>query len=181
MIEAVSSPDHLRAELGLSSEVGRGSVFRVALPRAEMAAIVQFSVPPAPAESPRPGLILVIDDEIAIQEAMRSLLSEWGHQVVCAGSYDEMIGRIADHPARPDLIICDYRLRGAEDGGTVISQLQTLYNEDIPALLVTGDTAPARIREAASSGFLLLHKPVTNQTLRAAIAAALSLPVAAET
>ncbi|WP_229219133.1 hypothetical protein [Duganella sp. BJB1802] len=30
----------------------------------------------------------------------------------------------------------------------------------MPALLITGDTAPARLREARNSGVPLLHKPV---------------------
>ena len=34
---------------------------------------------------------------------------------------------------------------------------------------ITGDTAPDRIREAMTSGCLLMHKPVSNNRLRAAI------------
>jgi CheY-like chemotaxis protein len=36
---------------------------------------------------------------------------------------------------------------------------------DIPALLLTGDTAPARLREATESGLPLLHKPVPPSVL----------------
>ena len=36
-------------------------------------------------------------------------------------------------------------------------------------MLVTGDTAPERLVEARRSGLLLLHKPVPNARLRAAI------------
>jgi signal transduction histidine kinase/ActR/RegA family two-component response regulator len=165
----------ISAEITLSSVLGRGSVFKVAVDRAEAAATPEAE--PAPAvlvDQPRPGVILVVDDEIAIQEAMATLLTGWGHRVVVAGSYEEMEARIVDLPIQPDLIICDYRLRGAESGGAVIRRLQALYNIDIPALLVTGDTAPDRIKEAAASGFLLLHKPITNDALRSAIAAALS-------
>jgi len=37
-------------------------------------------------------------------------------------------------------------------------------------MLITGDTAPDRIKEAEASGYLLLHKPVPNEVLREAIA-----------
>jgi hypothetical protein len=37
-------------------------------------------------------------------------------------------------------------------------------------MLITGDTAPDRIKEAQASGYLLLHKPVANEVLHAAIA-----------
>jgi two-component system, sensor histidine kinase len=40
----------------------------------------------------------------------------------------------------------------------------------MPAILITGDTGADRIREASASGCLLLHKPVPNGKLRAAIA-----------
>ena len=39
----------------------------------------------------------------------------------------------------------------------------------VGAILITGDTAPDRIREASSSGCFLMHKPVSNSKLRAAI------------
>jgi len=110
-----------------------------------------------------------VDDEAAIQKAMDSLLSSWGHEVIAAGSCDEMLGRLAACPTRPDLIICDYRLRDGENGIDAIARLQSEYNDDIPAILITGDTAPDRLKEAQASGLLLLHKPVANSKLRAAI------------
>jgi hypothetical protein len=39
----------------------------------------------------------------------------------------------------------------------------------VPAFLISGDTAPERLREARSSGYYLLHKPVLPITLRATI------------
>jgi hypothetical protein len=36
-----------------------------------------------------------------------------------------------------------------------------LLGESLPALLITGDTAPERLREAQASGIPLLHKPVS--------------------
>ena len=114
-------------------------------------------------------LILVVDDEIAIQDGMRRLLTDWGHDVVTAGSGAEILERISSRSDRPDLIICDYRLRSNENGIGVIRRIQMEYNEDIPAMLVTGDTAPDRLNEAKATGLLLLHKPVANVKLRAAI------------
>ena len=102
---------------------------------------------------------------------MRNLLCSWGYQVVAAGSGGEMLVLIADpaFASRPVLIICDYRLRGGEDGTAVISSLRSEYNEDIPAILLTGETAPDRLRTAAESGLFVLHKPVDEGALHAAI------------
>jgi CheY-like chemotaxis protein len=116
------------------------------------------------------GLILVLDDELTIQIAMKTLLEGWGYRVIAAGSGDEMLDAIATAAEAPRLIICDYRLRDNETGTTVVDRLRAEFNDDIPAMLITGDTAPDRIREAEASGLLLLHKPVPNGKLRAAIA-----------
>jgi CheY-like chemotaxis protein len=118
----------------------------------------------------RSGLILVVDDEGAIQIAMKALLQSWGYSVIVAGSGDEMLARIAAHREVPRLIICDYRLRENEIGSTVIERLRNEYNDEIPGMLITGDTAPDRLKEAQASGYLLLHKPVPNSRLREAIA-----------
>jgi signal transduction histidine kinase/CheY-like chemotaxis protein len=164
--------------LTLSSRPGKGSVFKLSLPLAEGSAVEDGRVSDAAPLAPSPGLILVIDDELAIQDAMCSLLTEWGHEVIAAGSCEEMLARVADRPARPDLIICDYRLRGTENGIEVIERLQSEYNHDIPAMLVTGDTGPQRLQEAQRSGYLLLHKPVPRGKLRAAIGNLMSGPAA---
>ena len=100
---------------------------------------------------------------------MSSLLKSWGSDVIVASSCAEMLERIAACPAAPDLILCDYRLPGEENGIDVIRRLQAEFNDDIPAILITGDTAPDRLQQAHDSGFVVLAKPVANSKLRAAI------------
>jgi CheY-like chemotaxis protein/anti-sigma regulatory factor (Ser/Thr protein kinase) len=160
----------LSAPLGLRSWPGRGSCFEIRLPKAEAAAIPHVEreesiVGGALAR----GLIVVIDDEEPIREAMEKLLSGWGYEVMGAASGNEAIAKLALCPTRPSLIISDYRLRQQENGIEVVERLRGEYNEQIAALLVTGDTAPERLRDAAQSGLTLLHKPVRNNRLRAAI------------
>jgi CheY-like chemotaxis protein/nitrogen-specific signal transduction histidine kinase len=163
-----------RIELG--SRVGLGTVVKLSVPLAPEAEWIKLAETELLAEVQTQGLILVVDDEVAIQEAMRSLLTCWGHEVIVAGSGAEMQARIASCLAVPVLIICDYRLRAGENGIDVIQQLQAEFNADIPAMLITGDTAPERLREAQQSGFLLLHKPVPNSALRAAIGNLMARP-----
>ena len=156
--------------LQLQSWSGKGTCFTVEIPYATDAAQAALeSKPAAVPESRGSGLILVIDDEGAIQFAMQSLLQSWGYTVLAAGGYQEMMERIGARTEVPSLIICDYRLRDNEIGSTVIERLRNEYNQSIPGMLITGDTAPDRIREAQASGYLLLHKPVPNAALRAAI------------
>jgi two-component system, sensor histidine kinase len=152
----------------LRSNLGHGSCFSIEIPEANEASNIVEPVVDSSAELVR-GLILVIDDEAAIRDAMLSLLTSWGYAVITAGSVAEMLASLAQCPKRPDMIICDYRLRGGENGIDVVRRLQSECNEAIPAMLITGDTAADRLLEAQASGLLLLHKPVPNGKLRAAI------------
>jgi signal transduction histidine kinase/CheY-like chemotaxis protein len=160
--------DLLACDLAFNSQVGSGSVFKISVPFAE--------APPAEAHVTAPpslllatGLVLVIDDEVAIQDAMASLLSSWGHETIVAGSGDEMLERIGLLQRRPDAIVCDLRLRNNENGIDVVQRLHSEFNHDIPTVLITGDTAPDRLKEAQASGLPLLHKPIHNSVLQMTI------------
>ena len=158
--------------LNVRSVLGSGSVFEISAPYASSA--TELSAQTGEFQSPLlahgGGLILVIDDEVSIQIAMKSLLETWGYEAITAGSCDEMLERIATHRAAPRLIISDYRLRDNASGIDAIERLRSEYNDEIPGMLITGDTAVDRLKEAQDSGFLLLHKPVPNHRLRASIA-----------
>lgn len=158
--------------LNVRSVLGSGSLFEVGAPYADSA--VELAAQTGELQSPLlahgGGLILVIDDEVAIQIAMKSLLETWGYEAIAAGSCDEMLERIATHRTAPRLIISDYRLRDNASGIDAIERLRSEYNDEIPGMLITGDTAADRLKEAQESGFLLLHKPVPNHRLRASIA-----------
>jgi CheY-like chemotaxis protein len=168
----------LEHRLDLRSWPGQGTCFSLDLPYARDQAAINLDTLQTTATDTAAGsgLILVVDDEGAIQVAMESLLSSWGYSVIAAGSFTEILARIGANVETPQLIICDYRLRDNETGTTVIERLRNEYNTEIPGMLITGDTAPDRIQEAQSSGYLLLHKPVSNETLRAAIARLLAHP-----
>lgn len=60
----------------------------------------------------------------------------------------------------------DYRLRDNDTGVQAIRRIQQEWGSDIPALIVTGDTAPDRLREVSASGYQLLHKPIPPARLR---------------
>ncbi len=159
----------LETPLRLRSSVGKGSAFSIDVP-------IAIAVPFVPAREDlrepafaMRGLILIVDDEATVLRAMQNLLTSWGLDVITAGSCNEMLAQLASCDVRPRLIICDYRLRDGERGINVIRRLQSEYNDDIPGVLITGDTAPDRLKEAQESGFVLLHKPVPNARLRATL------------
>ncbi|BAU50012.1 ATPase [Sulfurifustis variabilis] len=156
--------------LELRSEPGRGSVFAVTV---ERGAAVRTAAPvPAPAcASDRLGgaLVMIVDDDMLVRAAMTGLLSRWGCHVIVAGGSDEAVERLARSERFPDVIVCDYRLPGTESGIGLVQRLRVLSGLEIPAVIVTGDTAPERLKEALASGFAILHKPVQPERLRDAL------------
>lgn len=158
----------LGCKVKLRSVLGQGSCFFIDVPRAQpQPSHIEYVS--APAVSVGRGLILVIDDEAAITEAMDTLLTGWGYEVIAAASGAEIIAKVSKSQACPRAVICDYRLQGEENGIDVIALIQSEYNENVPAMLITGDTAADRLIDAKASGLLLLHKPVHNAKLRAAL------------
>ncbi len=75
----------------------------------------------------------------------------------------------------PQVLISDYRLRNDLTGAQAIAQVRGALASrgvltKLPAIIITGDTAPERIREAQATDALLLHKPVSVNALSKALA-----------
>jgi signal transduction histidine kinase/CheY-like chemotaxis protein len=164
----------INTPLDFRSRPHKGSYFSITLPTSTSALTDDDHSGVLIADSEGKGLIAVVDDEIAIRDAMSSLLQKWGYSVASAGSADELIKGLSIANRSPDLMICDHRLRAGETGHDVIRRVRSVFNKTIPAMLITGDTAPERIAEAQSGDALVLHKPVPNGKLRAAIISLMS-------
>jgi CheY-like chemotaxis protein len=154
----------------LNSRPGRGSVFRFALPVTEDRAET-----PAAGLHQRPGLrglrVLVIDDDQEIRIAMRALLESW--QAVCLALESEEEALAALDTFRPDLLLADYRLRGERTGQEAMMAIRERLGHALPTIIITGDTAPDRLRSVHAGGAALLHKPVMAQQLHTAMTALL--------
>ena len=161
----------LGTEVELSSVEGRGSNFHLLLPRLLEPETSGPEREAVPRLADFAGVrVLVIDDEVVVIDSLRELMVGWGCEVIGAGSGDAALARLREEPRPPDLILADYRLPEHETGLQAIERVQALPGyADIPAIVITGDTAPDRIREAAASGYRLLHKPVKPLLLQQAM------------
>ena len=158
--------DLLGIEVEMTSAPGKGTTFRLRLPGVE-GAIVN-SVPAEAVVARLAGVhVLVIDDERHVRLGMKTLLEGMG----CRATVAEGTSRAVEEARadRPDVVVADFRLRGDDDGITAVRSIRELYPE-LPAILLSGDTAPDRLREAEEAGIALLHKPVGGAALARAIA-----------
>ncbi|MFA5824606.1 MAG: ATP-binding protein [Gallionellaceae bacterium] len=157
--------------LSMASVPHRGSVFRLVLP----IATATLPVARVSVEQDKAQLfdvrVLVIDDDEAVRSGMLQLLRGWGCKCEVAESIEEAL--VLARKQAPDLVISDYRLREQRTGLDAIAALRALLGDTLPALLITGDTAPDRLREALASGIPLLHKPVSAGELRRGLATVL--------
>jgi len=110
--------------------------------------------------------VMVIDDDVLVLDGMRGILQSWGCRVQTASSGASALVSVADGGGQPDLIISDLRLANDQTGIEVIERLREALGAPIPAFVISGDTAPERLRETRARGYHLLQKPVSPMTLR---------------
>ncbi|RBP53781.1 ATP-binding response regulator [Arenicella xantha] len=116
-------------------------------------------------------LVVVIDDEQAILDGMQLVLSSWNCDVIIGESFESVNQLLTQQNKMPDLIISDLRLKDKARGTDVIEAIREEYNSDIPAILVTGDTAPENISEVRASGLSVIYKPVDLHELQTLVIA----------
>jgi two-component system, sensor histidine kinase len=160
--------DLLRHEIVVESEPGRGTRFAISVPRvAPGAANAQGAAPSAHRSTePLRGLVIVvIEDDGEVQDAMRALLGGWGCvPLICANS-EEALQALAARNAKPDAVLADYRLAGPENGLDAIGRLYARYG-DVPAAIVTGEINAGDVKIPESMPVLVMQKPVPAAELR---------------
>jgi len=166
--------DILGLSLQLDSEPGCGTCVSLRLARLRPSAPHDDSLATMPSSAAAIGAldglrVLVVDDDKTVRDATVALLERLGCAVDAASNCEEAMAATAR--MTPAVVLTDYRLRNGETGIALVHRLRALH-PDLPALLISGDIAPDRLREAAVSELTLLHKPLSAEQLREAIAAA---------
>jgi len=159
----------LNAKLDFRSRPGTGSVFRLALPRMITAPATDEYSSANPVKSFKGASsnhhVLVVDDEPLVVTAMQAALESLGMSCDTADSPEQAL-RIIQQQRVPDFILCDHHLRGGLTSLDLIRWLQQRLTNIPPLIIITGDTSPARLLEARSSGYPVLHKPVDMDELQ---------------
>jgi CheY-like chemotaxis protein len=152
------------------SRLGRGSCFSIEVPLC--ASAPRRAVPAArldvAEDGAGEGIVLIVDDDPMVLQAMRGLLESWGYRTITGGSHEAVAAYVAAGP-KPDLVIADFHLSGGRTGIDTIAHVRATFGANIPAFLISGDTSPERLQQARAQGYTLLHKPVSPMTLRSLV------------
>jgi len=120
--------------------------------------------------------VLVIDDEIQVLKSMKQTLEDWGCVVLLSDSARDALRQMALSEFEPDLILSDYRLRGDHNGIDTVYALRESFDREVPAIILTGDTSPEKLKQVTDSGFELMHKPIGIGDLHDALSSHLGEP-----
>lgn len=146
--------------LNMESTEGKGTIFTLDVPRGKTANILGQAKPAAAEALEVRSCVLVIDDEAQVLQSMRHMLEGWGCEVILAESARDAIRILALGGTLPDIVISDYRLAGISTGVDAVATIRLALDIPVPAIIVTGDTSPERLKEVKDTGLRLLHKPV---------------------
>jgi len=94
-------------QIRVSSELGRGSVFKVYFPRQPIGTESDPVRPPSVAPATVGGTILVVEDNAAVRQVASRILRERGHLVLEARDPAEARALFAAHSAKIDLLLTD--------------------------------------------------------------------------
>lgn len=121
-------------------------------------------------------MILIVDDDIAVQASLALILKQNGYQVTKAGSPGEAMEAISTY--KPDLILLDLNFSVAttgEEGFRLFKQIKAV-DSSIPVILITGWATINIAVEGMKMGARdFLSKPWNNDTLLQSIATTLEL------
>jgi signal transduction histidine kinase len=156
----------LGTRITLRSGLQAGSTFALLLPEVPLAHVAP-PVPEPAAPAPMAGLrCLVVDDDPAILDGSRALLTQWGCHVDTADSVAAAIACLDMPGVAYDAVLCDLQLADEDDGMAVIDAARRLQ-PDALSVLVSGATGPEVLRRIRHGGVTLLTKPVAPAKLRA--------------
>ncbi len=118
------------------------------------------------AEPVAEALVLVIEDDEAMGEALRRTFERWGFEVESAESGEDAIALVSAMQRAFDAIVSDFRLPGAWDGLRLIDELRRLEGVRTPAILLSGEFRVEALRCDAPDDVHVMAKPPDVARLR---------------
>lgn len=158
--------------LNVSSEVGKGTEFKIYLPgiqEDEIERREEIQFPTGNGEQ-----ILIVDDEVFIRELSQVTLKKYGYRVLTASNGIEAVDLYAQHQDEISLVLLDMMMPSM-DGPSTVHYLQKI-NPSIKIIAMSGLALNVMLAEVAKLGVTtFLSKPYTQEELLEAISQTLQI------
>jgi two-component system cell cycle sensor histidine kinase/response regulator CckA len=150
--------------IGLYSEPGRGTTFKIYLPRIDEG-VERHESRVSQFESPRgTETILLVEDEDSVRKLARRILEDNGYRVLEAANADEGVLICKEHDGPIHLILTDVVMPGTS--GREVAQSVSSLRPQIRVSYMSGYTDDALVRHGMLDGEThFLQKPFTCDSL----------------
>jgi CheY-like chemotaxis protein len=157
--------------IAVESEPGRGTTFRIYLPRVDAPLGAPGSAPPSAEETlGGTATILLVEDDVDVRALIREVLQSYGYGVLEASDVTDALAIGGRHPAAIDLLLTDVVMSGLS--GPELAQHLVAKRPEMKVLYVSGHTGVV-VQEQGSS---FLRKPFTPTELALTVWKALHDP-----
>lgn len=153
--------------LNVTSRVGQGSCFSVELPVAEPPISTSRKQTPRTRRATNlSGLVvLVVENDPAVNRALSQMIEGWGGQVVSARSGEEAIDLLCEIELAPDALVLDFHLDGDLTGADLFERITETYGS-IPARIVSANRDSEIVKTCRAVGVELAYKPFDKDDLK---------------
>jgi PAS domain S-box-containing protein len=149
------------------SEPGKGTSFKIYLPRVEAEPTPQVRDEPTCARGGGEQ-VLVVEDELTIRELLQRMLAGLGYCARVAANGGEALIAVEEEQLKPDLLITDVVMPGMS--GKVLAERLRKTQPDLKVLYMSGYTDDAIVHHGAlDSGTPFLQKPFNTNDLAAKV------------
>ena len=162
-----------RGSIDVASEVGRGTSFKIYLPRVDESPIL---APSSAATLPKikggKETLLIVEDDAAVRALTRSVLSAQSYGVIEAVDADDALRWVAENDRPIDLLLTDVVMPGMS--GRVLAEHMELLRPGIKVMYMSGYTDDAVVRNGLiQEEIAFLQKPFSPETLARKVRAVL--------
>jgi hypothetical protein len=150
---------------GMRTALGHGTCFHLTVPHAP----TPLRVPPAlpdraegaadPASDMAELIVLLVEPDPAMRQALSLRLERWGVQVLDVASGADAAALLAEIELTPDAMLVDDAADDSAAGLALIAELRAQFGP-IPCRLLAGDRTPGIGAACAAAGVSLLQKPI---------------------
>jgi len=155
-------------DIRVYTELGKGTTFKVYLPRTNQSPVDLHEVRPEKVVQARGEHVLVVEDELALRNLLENMLTALGYRVTLAADGFQALALVEQQDLRPDLVLTDVVMPGMS--GKVLADRLQSQQPNLKVLFMSGYTDNAIIHHGVlDPGIPFIHKPFRRTELIAKI------------